>query len=482
MTRSWFVCMAAALVLAACGDDGNSDEDTGTDPAGEPDGSDDVIEESTPDMPEDIPTDDTPLCPPEYSSRFECSEGATGRCFCILTGTITDDLTLSADVDWLLRGGVFIGDDVDATTLTVPAGTQIFGETSTAGMLVIRRNSTIMAEGTADAPIVMSSSQDVGSRARGQWGGVIINGKSTTNACEVNEDTGVCESFGEGGTGYYGGDSETDDSGTMQYVRIQFAGRIISPDNELNGLALQGVGSGTTLEHIQIHMNKDDAIEFFGGTANFKYVLGTGTADDNLDWTDGWRGKGQFYVCQQYSDDGDNGIEADNNGEANDATPRSHPTLSNLTLVGSPDSSSSDMGMLIREGTAGDISCAIVTGWNDACIDVDHTATFDQIAAGTLTITDSIVHCTTGVNFEEETDDPSTVQAWFETDTDNAAADPLLGDPFNESAPDLVPGTGSPALSGCTTPSDSFFDSVTFIGGIDPSDDWTAGWTIHDAS
>jgi hypothetical protein len=140
------------------------------------------------------------------------------------------------------------------------------------------------------------------------------------------------------------------------------------------------------------------------------------------------------------------------------------------------------MGMLIREGTAGDISCAIVVGWNDACIDVDHTATFDQITAGELTLTDSIVHCTTGVNFEEETDDPMTVQSWFETDTDNAAADPMLGDPFNETTPDMVPGTGSPALSGCTAPSDAFFDSVTFIGGVDPADDWTSGWTIHEAS
>jgi len=426
-----------------------------------------------------------------YGQGYEC-EGDV----CILTGSIVQDLTLTADKDWLLRGGVFIGDDVNETVLTVEAGTTVYGETSTNGMLVVTRGSKIMAEGTAAAPIVFTSSKAPGTRARGDWGGVIINGKSTTNNCsEDPKNPGQCEAFGEGGTGWYGGTDEADDSGVLKYVRIEFAGRIISPDNELNGLALQAVGSGTTLEYIQVHMNKDDGVEFFGGTANFKYILTTGIADDNLDWTDGWRGKGQFFVCQQYEDAGDQGIEADNNGEDNTATPRSHPTISNITLIGSPDSEKSDIGMLLREGTAANIHNAVVVGFNDAGLDVDHRETHENAhdgsnLTGELTVENSIVSCASPFKNDDDSvkddndqviwADTFTEEEFYNLNTGNSTDDPLLGDPFNLTAPDYTPGAGSPALTGAVVPGDSFFDQVTFKGGVDPVNDWTAGWTTHE--
>ena len=148
-----------------------------------------------------------------------------------------------------------------------------------------------MADGTPDAPIIMSSDAAIGSRARGQWGGLIINGSAPTNQ-------GV--TFGEGDTGAFGGNNPSDSSGTLRYVRLEFAGIEFSPDNELNGIAFQGVGSGTIVDHVQVHMNQDDGIEMFGGTVNLKYVLVTGARDDSFDWTDGWTGKGQFWVAQQY--------------------------------------------------------------------------------------------------------------------------------------------------------------------------------------
>lgn len=402
---------------------------------------------------------------------------------CILTGTLTEDVTLTADKQYLLRGGVFVGDDVGVTTLTIEPGVTIFGETSTQGMLVVRRNSRILAEGTKDAPIVMTSSKEEGARQRGDWGGLIINGNAPINACADSAEDGVCEGFGEGGTGFYGGDDPTDDSGVLRYVRIEFAGQLISPDNELNGLALQGVGSGTTLDFIQVHMAKDDGVEFFGGTADFKHIITTGIADDNLDWTDGWRGRGQYFIAFQYEDAGDNGIEADNNGEDNAITPRSAPVLSNLTLVGSKSSELSDIGVLLREGTGGEIHNAIITDWNDKCLDIDNLATFENVRSGELVMANTVLGpCGASFGDGEDAEDgfegglPLTVADFFNDGEGNIEADPLLTS-IDTAAPDFCPDIDGPAGSGAVVPADPFFDQVTYKGAVDPNEDWTLGWT-----
>ncbi len=156
-------------------------------------------------------------------------------------------------------------------------------------------------------------------------------------------------------------------------MRVEYGGIQFSPDNELNGIAFQGVGSGTTVDHVQVHMSKDDCIEFFGGTVSMKYAIMSACGDDSLDWTDGWRGNGQFLVVQQKGDEADRGIEADNLDMANDSLPRSNPTLYNMTLVGDPaDSSTSNRGMTIRRGTAGTIRNSIVMGFDThAGCDID---------------------------------------------------------------------------------------------------------------
>jgi hypothetical protein len=396
---------------------------------------------------------------------------------CILSGTLTDDLVLTADTDWLLRGGVFVGDDVNPTTLTIEPGTTIYGESSTDGMLVVRRNARLVADGTADAPIVFTSSKEDGSRARGDWGGLILNGNAPINSCGDGE--GACEAFGEGGTGWYGGDDADDDSGVLRYVRVEFAGTLISPDNELNGIAFQGVGRGTTVDYVQVHMNADDGVEFFGGTVEAKHLLLTGIGDDNIDWTDGWQGKIQFAVAQQYEDNGDNGIEADNNGDDNSASPRSMPTLSNITLIGVPGGASSDLGLLLREGTAGALSNLVVTGFADACLDVDHAETFAQVDSGDLTISHSILDCATP--FGEDATDPTTVAAFFDAGDGNELGDPGLVDPLTAVSPGFAPAPTSLAATGGSAPADAFFDAVTFRGGVGPDDDWTAGWTTSAA-
>lgn len=427
-------------------------------------------------------TPDVVTLPPQVS----CS-GDTCTVEAPLTNPITTSFRMTADKRWLLKGGVFIGDDSAETVLTIDPGTTIYGETSSKAFITIRRGSKIEAVGRADAPIVFTSSKSPGSRARGDWGGVVINGKAPVNGC----NTPPCEPEGEGGTGKYGGSDPNDSSGTLSYVRVEFAGFPITEENELNGIAFQGVGRGTTIDHIQVHMAADDGIEFFGGTAEFKYVLTTGISDDNLDWTDGWTGRGQFFIAQQYEDTGDNGIEADNNGDNNDATPRSSPTLANLTLVGVPTATSSDDGLLLREGTGAIIHNAIVVGWERSCLNIDHGATFGNAvnAQGNpsgIVIQSSIFSCPK-VTFMEDDEkdesdqpvtDPWSVESFvLEKNSGNASADPKLEDALDTAAPDFRPMAGSPARTGATLPSANFFEQVDFIGGMDPDDDWTTGWT-----
>jgi len=399
----------------------------------------------------------------------------------ILTGEILTDKTLETGKTYLLRAGVFVGKD-DASispVLTIEPGVTIYGESATDGMLVIRRGAQINAVGTSSQPIVFTS--DKSSRSRGDWGGVIINGQASLN-------TGS-EAFGEGDTGPYGGNIDTDNSGTMRYVRIEFAGREISPDNELNGLALQGVGSGTTLDHIQIHMNKDDGIEFFGGTVEAKYLYVTGCSDDQFDWTDGWRGKGQFWVAQQYGDDADQGIEADNNGDDNSASPFSHPTIYNITLVGDKQGEESDIGMLLREGTQANIYNAIVMNFGDCGIDIDHETTFANAwsndgLSGALTVDYSIFYENEST-WQTDEDDEATFDFTSEEfiSTLNAnnslAVDPELTNPLSRLAPDFTPVAGGLAATkeAKAVPVDDFFEDVNFIGAVDPSANWLAGWT-----
>jgi hypothetical protein len=244
----------------------------------------------------------------------------------VIRGRFTSDVTLTNDTYWVLRGAVFIG---EPARLIIPAGTRLIGETATRGTLVIERGAQIFANGTAAAPVVMTSDQPVGRRFRGDWGGLVINGRAPLN---LPGGTAI----GEGSTGVYGGTNPADNSGVLRYVRVEFAGIEFSPDNELNGIAFQAVGSGTIVEHIQVHYNKDDGIEMFGGTVNIKWVVLTNIGDDNIDWTWGWTGKLQFAVVQQRGDDTDQGIEADNHSTQQNLLPRSAPTLYNVTLVGDP--------------------------------------------------------------------------------------------------------------------------------------------------
>ncbi|TNE48945.1 MAG: hypothetical protein EP343_13765 [Deltaproteobacteria bacterium] len=434
------------------------------------------------------------------SFRIECYGNS-----CDVWGQITEDTTFEAEYLYVLRGGVQVGDEnrgrgniKEKVTLTIQAGTKIVGSNAERSYLQINRGGRIMAVGTKEKPIVFTSPLAPGSRNAGDWGGLIINGWAPVNGCTKSDITGMCELTGEGVTGQYGGDQPEDDSGALKYVRVEFAGGKITAQKELNGISFQGVGSKTQVEYIQVHQGRDDGVELFGGTVNIRWVLITGPWDDGLDWTNGWVGKAQFVIVQQYPGHGDNGIEADNNENDMKASPRSKPTLSNITLVGSPNSQNSDLGMLLRFGTAARLWNVIVTGFNDACLALDNDPTLELAfldpgftkVSGELALKHSLIHCKTsykdpcktldeqGACKEQHTE---VVKRWFEGQDKNVSADPQLTAPTDPKNPNFKPKDSSPALQDALDPStqDKWFRSTAFKGAIG-STDWLQGWVTYD--
>jgi hypothetical protein len=394
----------------------------------------------------------------------------------MVSGRITSDTTWTPGNVYVLNGTVF----VENAALTIEAGTRIVGNGSTIGTLVISQAGQIFANGRADAPIVFTSDQPVGQRGRANWGGLIINGEAP-----INVPGGTA--FGEGDTGVYGGSNPDDSSGVLRYVRVEYAGIEFSPDNELNGIAFQGVGRGTVAEFLQVHFNKDDGIEMFGGTVDVKYAIVTGIGDDCFDWTEGWQGRGQFWIAQQHGDDADQGFEADNSAENNDLLPRSNPTIYNFTLIGDPDfneGAESDEGMLIREGTAATLKNGVIMGFKEVGFNIDGGATFTVAQQGAL-VMENLVFFNNNPNFAPDT------EAFAASIPTIVVRDPMLRGPYDLTSPDFRPLPESPLVNGelgvSLPPNDGFFEPARFIGAMstdrDPNPDepyngnWLSGWT-----
>jgi hypothetical protein len=381
-----------------------------------------------------------------------------------VSGGITSNTNWTSNNQYLLQGAVFVR---SGATLTIQAGTRIVGERSSLGTLVVERGARLVAQGTESSPIVFTSDRPQGQRARGDWGGLIING-----AAPLNVPGG--EKLGEGDTGAFGGNNPNDDNGVLRYVRVEFAGIEFSPDNELNGVAFQGTGAATACDHIQVTHNLDDGFEWFGGTTACKYLVSTANGDDSFDWTDGWQGRGQFWVAQQKGDDADAGFESDNLEGSVDALPRSFPRLYNVTLIGAPgtqDGTGSTNGMVLRRGTAGELRNFIVIGFKQRGVDV-RDASITQAQRGALTFSNSIVH-------GNGTGQINGYTAWL-ADATVSTDNPQLADPYNLAAPNWMPAAGGPARNGAIPaaqpPNDGFFEPASFIGAIGATD-WTRGWT-----
>jgi hypothetical protein len=422
--------------------------------------------------------------------------------FCVLSAAIgneiKEDLELAPVKDkmgYLINKSVFVGEDVGGkaspdsakkrVTLAIKKGTTLYGADALSFML-INRGSKIEAEGTAKHPIVFTSGA-AGAPRPGRWGGLIVNGRAPSNRADANGDVN-----GEAGTGKYSGSDAADNSGTLKYVRIEFSGGKIDDRNELNGLALQGVGRGTTLDYIHIHGGDDDGIEFFGGTVNAKHIAITAFADDAIDWTDGWTGKLQFALAQQWTytnpgtgtNDGANGIEADNNDQGTfNQSPNSNPTLSNVTLIGASDITAAvgGHGMNLRRGTQGNLHNFVVLNFKSSCISLRDPVTAGYVG-DSLTTTNSRAFCSnmyqasaSGAPFPDAT----AAAKLFEMGDANeklADADAALTKPYEQSEDaDFTPKTDSGLLTGGKAPSDSFFEKVEFIGAFGDGDSWLEG-------
>ncbi|MDF2454690.1 MAG: hypothetical protein K0R51_683 [Cytophagaceae bacterium] len=256
-----------------------------------------------------------------------------------LEGNITSNMTLDASKTYMIKGKVYVQDGV---TLTIPAGTILKGQKSSLGTLIINRGAKLMAEGTASNPIVFTSEAGAGFRDRGDWGGIVMLGRGKQNKVLASPFNVAIEGITASGTenGTYGAGTGTLDdannAGSLKFVRIEYAGVVLSDNNELNSLTLGAVGSGSTFENIQVSYANDDAIECFGGSANFKYVVIVSTNDDDLDTDQGYTGAMQYGLVIRDPRTADfSGARVWESSSAGvDVAPVSKPLFSNFTVLG----------------------------------------------------------------------------------------------------------------------------------------------------
>lgn len=401
-----------------------------------------------------------------------------------VNGPITADTTWSGRNTYILKQHIF----VQAGTLTIQPGATIIGEPGSS--LVITREARIQAVGTAAKPIVFTSAQPAGSRRPGDWGGVVLLGKAPINVAGG-------ETYIEGFAANvddrtkYGGPDAAHSCGFLKYARIEFAGFKLVNNNELNGLTMGGCGRGTEIDYVQVHKGADDGVEMFGGTADLKHVLVTSPDDDGLDWDFGYNGRVQFLVVQQDLEVGNYGIEADNNPNNKDASPRSMPEVWNVTLIGSsrgPGGAVKSGAMHLKNGTGGRISNAIVAHFSDVAIDVDGAPAVAAYERGELAIRNSIFWNLKGERTilpgESKDNDNGFDEAARLLDGANGSLvlDPMIGGAHNLAAPSFMPAAVSAQLIGAAPPADGFFDgSATFKGAMG-TEDWTAGWTAFPAN
>ena len=297
-----------------------------------------------------------------------------------LTGNINTTTTLTSDKVWTLKGYVYV---TDGAKLIIQPGTTIVSDVAEKGALCIERGSQIIAEGTQSKPIVFTSGRPEGQRTPGDWGGIVILGRAKTNRSS--------EPTIEGGIGRpYGGTNDSDNSGVLRFVRIEYAGIAALPNSEINALTLGGVGNGTILENIQTIYANDDAFEFFGGTVNGKNLYAFATADDDFDFDFGYTGTITNGVAKrdpQFVDSGDagNGVECDNDGTGSAAQPYTHPKLYNMILVG-PNVSTAlanhNLGLRFRRSTQFTMKNSIVWGWMKGGLSLESNETAQFVKDG----------------------------------------------------------------------------------------------------
>lgn len=318
---------------------------------------------------------------------------------CTLSGSILEDVTLANDVVWRLNGRVNVGDgnrtltaddsDVRDVTLTVEGGT-IFHSAS-GSSLVVTRGAKIEATGTEDQPIVMAGEATDTYGGKGEWGGLVLQGFGYDNKCGDPTVETICNQAGEGAAGMFGGFDNADNSGSLQYVIVTEAGSELSNGDELNGIGFMGVGYGTTLNHIQVHNNVDDGVEFWGGAANLTHLVMTEVNDDSIDWDEGFVGNIQYALIVQTANQGSgagkyHAFELDTKGDAPEsAYQESNPTVANVTAIASLEAAEQATygdGIHLKDGSEGRFFNSVFLGDYRNCVYIkDETSYADDTAA-----------------------------------------------------------------------------------------------------
>lgn len=413
-----------------------------------------------------------------------------GKSICFVEGNyLNTNLVLTADTAWVLKGDVRIGGDKkDNSTLTLEAGTVVYG--SPQSFITITRDSKIFVNGTQNKPVVFTALERVNPTA-GYWGGLVITGNARINNCGA----AVCEGFIEGVASdqapKYGGSNDDDSSGSIEYMRVEYAGYTFGTDSELNAITFYAVGRGTKVENIEAYKGADDGIELFGGTVNLKYVVSIDNDDDGFDWDQGWTGAAQYIyiVLENASEKDPNGIEGDNFKDNNTATPRSNPILSNVTIIAKSGNSKLLNGIMLRRGTGAQIYNSIVSGNFQNCLNIDDEETFknggvvsgETVKQTGLVMQNSLLQCNNVSILEDAAKDLWSITKWFnESERNNfvmVSTDKVLND--------AMPVDGSAALdTGMTPPEDALpgnfeFDGVDYVGAFSPvENDWTEGWIV----
>ena len=436
-----------------------------------------------------------------------------------LQGRINADTILRKQNTYILKGLVYM---VGNHTMTVEAGTTVKGSFSGSDVaaLVITRGSKLVAVGTPSEPIIFTSAAP--NPQSGDWGGIVLCGKAPINT-SFNGTTGLYQV--EGGIDNANGDGlagsgdavaptadVNDNSGTLQYVRIEFAGYAFQPDKEINSLTMAGVGAGTTIDHVEVTYAKDDAYEWFGGSVNCKYLIAYKTQDDDFDTDNGFSGKVQFGLVMRDSLIADistsEAFESDNNASGTTVTPKTTAVFSNITAIGpratlnNAGSSLFRAGAQIRRNSGISIYNSIIMGW-PLGIYIDATtgsSTALNIEDSTLRLRNvTLAGNTVNLNFAGTAGatitSAATLTSWFtnafyNNDVLVNCSDVKLIQPFNYATPDPTPFAGANGNQkvltggGFTDPKftgDTFFDkTVTFRGAIAPAGSdasWWKGWT-----
>jgi len=367
-------------------------------------------------------------------------------------GTLAENTTWTKNNIYLLNGFVYVPDGI---TLTIDAGTVIRGDKTNKGTIIVEKGGKLIANGTVSEPIVFTSNVDAGSRTYGDWGGIIILGKARINQTSTTIEGGVGRA--------YGGSDDADNSGSLKYVRIEFPGIAFELNNEINGLTMGGVGSGTTIDYVQVSYSGDDSFEWFGGSVNAKHLIALRGWDDDFDTDFGYNGMVQFGVSLRDPSIADtstsNCFESDNDGTGSTLTPFTTAIFSNISSFIAPGTLHSKYGRAIhfKKNTRLQTYNCVFAGWPTGV--VVESATTQAGALGTapdgnvLKLRNSVISEATstlgtigsGWNLTAATSWYNT--ASFKNDTTDLSSDLKITNISSLTAPNFLPTATSKMLA-----------------------------------